>query len=226
MILTEVHLLESRVYRGIGNLAKAKVRLPSPLIQFIPRSNSLVSILQAALTSARTAANSIYCPPHLQAQLDLQSGILHAEDKDYTTAYSYFFETFENLSAQDDSGALGALKYMLLCKVMLNLVSQPFLFSLSYFLTCWKYDYFVAGRRDVAIIHQAGDQVRAIKRRGEYASCCKGAPEQESGRFREGVEGLSERALVRPNDPNTPLRIIRYPPGTESTTDSRALLGY
>ncbi|KAI0782255.1 PCI-domain-containing protein [Abortiporus biennis] len=99
MILTEVHLLESRVYRGIGNLAKSK----------------------AALTSARTAANSIYCPPHLQAQLDLQSGILHAEDKDYTTAYSYFFETFENLSAQDDPGALGALKYMLLCKVMLNL---------------------------------------------------------------------------------------------------------
>ncbi|KAJ2927323.1 hypothetical protein H1R20_g9771, partial [Candolleomyces eurysporus] len=70
MILTEVHLLESRVYRGIGNMAKAK----------------------AALTSSRTAANSIYCPPLLQAALDLQSGILHAEDKDYTTAYSYFYE--------------------------------------------------------------------------------------------------------------------------------------
>lgn len=26
MILTEVHLLESRVYRGVGNFAKAKVR--------------------------------------------------------------------------------------------------------------------------------------------------------------------------------------------------------
>ncbi|EEB94415.1 hypothetical protein MPER_06774 [Moniliophthora perniciosa FA553] len=103
MIFTEVHLLESRVYRGIGNLAKAK----------------------AALTSSRTAANSIYCPPHLQAALDLQSGILHAEDKDYTTAYSYFYEAFENFSSQgdDDGKALGALKYMLLCKVMLNLVS-------------------------------------------------------------------------------------------------------
>lgn len=99
MILTEVHLLESRVYRGIGNLSKAK----------------------AALTSSRTAANSIYCPPHLQAALDLQSGVLHAEDKDYTTAYSYFYEAFENMSSQDDPAALNALKYMLLCKVMLNM---------------------------------------------------------------------------------------------------------
>jgi 26S proteasome regulatory subunit N6 len=99
MILTEVHLLESRVYRGIGNLSKSK----------------------AALTSARTAANSIYCPPHLQAALDLQSGVLHAEDKDYTTAYSYFYETFENMSSQDDPASLNALKYMLLCKVMLNM---------------------------------------------------------------------------------------------------------
>ncbi|EPQ57700.1 PCI-domain-containing protein [Gloeophyllum trabeum ATCC 11539] len=100
MILTEVHLIESRVYRGTGNMPKAK----------------------AALTSARTAANSIYCPPHLQAALDLQSGVLHAEDKDYTTAYSYFFESFENMGNQgDEEGSLKALKYMLLCKVMLNL---------------------------------------------------------------------------------------------------------
>ena len=27
LVLTEVHLLESRVYRGIGNLAKSKVRI-------------------------------------------------------------------------------------------------------------------------------------------------------------------------------------------------------
>ncbi|KDN41867.1 PCI-domain-containing protein [Tilletiaria anomala UBC 951] len=99
MILTEVHLLESRVNHAISNFPKAK----------------------AALTSARTAANSIYCPPLLQAQLDLQSGVLHAEDKDYKTAYSYFFETMEGFSGQEDPRAPAALKYMLLCKIMLNL---------------------------------------------------------------------------------------------------------
>ncbi len=123
LVLTEVHLLESRVYRGVGNLAKAKVRRTSARMNCLVGSVlTFVLFFQAALTSSRTAANSIYCPPPLQARLDLQSGILHAEDKDYTTAYSYFYETFENLSTQDDPSALGALKYMLLCKVMLNLV--------------------------------------------------------------------------------------------------------
>ncbi|TFK21679.1 hypothetical protein FA15DRAFT_672369 [Coprinopsis marcescibilis] len=75
MILTEVHLLESKIYRGIGNMAKAKV----------------------------------------------SAAILHAEDKDHTTAYSYFYEAFEGMSAHGESGALGTLKYMLLCKIMLNL---------------------------------------------------------------------------------------------------------
>lgn len=59
-------------------------------------------------------------------------GVLHAEDKDYTTAYSYFYEAFENLSTQgeDDGKALSALKYMMLCKIMLNLVSGFFSFTL------------------------------------------------------------------------------------------------
>ncbi|KAF8555159.1 hypothetical protein OG21DRAFT_1476603 [Imleria badia] len=113
MILTDVHLLESRVYRGIGNFTKTK----------------------AALTSARTTPSSIYCPPHLQAALDLQSGVLHAEDKNYSTAYSY---SFKNMTAQDNPSALTALKYILLCKVMLNLPEDVTLLLL-YLLISLKY---------------------------------------------------------------------------------------
>ncbi|KAG1053857.1 hypothetical protein G6F46_007476 [Rhizopus delemar] len=102
MVLVEVQLLESRVCHALRNLPKAR----------------------AALTSARTSANSIYCPPLLQASLDMQSGILHAEDKDYKTAYSYFFETFEGFSSQEDPKAVLALKYMLLCKIMLNMTDD------------------------------------------------------------------------------------------------------
>lgn len=58
----------------------------------------------------------------MQAGLDMQSGILHADEKDYKTAYSYFYETLEGYSTQEDGRAVLGLKYMLLCKIMLNLV--------------------------------------------------------------------------------------------------------
>lgn len=100
LVLVEVQLLESRVYHALGNFSKAR----------------------AALTSARTSAASIYCPPLLQAGLDMQSGMLHAEDRDFNTAFSYFIEALDGYQAQDETQkATSALQYMLLCKIMLNL---------------------------------------------------------------------------------------------------------
>ncbi|OJD30521.1 26s proteasome non-atpase regulatory subunit 11 [Diplodia corticola] len=99
LVLVEVQLLESRVYHALGNVPKGR----------------------AALTSARTSAASVYTPPLLQAGLDMQSGMLHAEDKDFTTAFSYFIEAMEGYHSQDDEQkSTSALQYMLLCKVMLN----------------------------------------------------------------------------------------------------------
>lgn len=99
LALVEVQLLESRTYHALGNNAKA----------------------QAALTSARTSAASVYTSPLLQAGLDLQSGMLHAEENDFNTAFSYFIEAQEGYnSLHETAKATNALQYMLLCKIMLN----------------------------------------------------------------------------------------------------------
>lgn len=94
--LIEVHLIESRTFRGLGDFSRAK----------------------ASLTAARTNAAAVYTAPLLQGQLDIESGILFNDDGDYRTASSYFAEAFDAFANAGDPRAIDALKYRLLCRIL------------------------------------------------------------------------------------------------------------
>lgn len=98
LTLVEVHLLECRIYFQLRHGPKAR----------------------AALTAARSNANSIYCPPLVQAALDMQSALVHADEGDFSTAYSYFVEALDAYAGLGDARGATALKYMLLCKIMMG----------------------------------------------------------------------------------------------------------
>ena len=55
----------------------------------------------------------------LQAEIDMMSGLIAADEKDYNTAYSYFFETFEGYRSMNETALAGyAFKFMLFSKIM------------------------------------------------------------------------------------------------------------
>jgi 26S proteasome regulatory subunit N6 len=104
-LMVEAELVESDVYFMLQNIPKSK----------------------GALTTARSNANGFYCPPLVQAQIDQQAGIIAAAEKDFKTAFSYFYEAYEGFSTGGrDAQAVQALKYMLLSKIMSNQASDVY----------------------------------------------------------------------------------------------------
>jgi 26S proteasome regulatory subunit N6 len=103
-LLVDIHLLESQIYYSIKSHAKAR----------------------ASLVAARTNANAIYCPPLQQAEIDMQSGVLHADEKDYKTAFSYLYEAFEGYHGLGDRSheARRALRQMIMCKILCDVPDE------------------------------------------------------------------------------------------------------
>ncbi|KAG7280614.1 hypothetical protein CRUP_023233 [Coryphaenoides rupestris] len=56
----------------------------------------------------------------LQELKKMDDKALLVEEKDWKTAYSYFVEAFEGYDSVDSPRAITSLKYMLLCKIVLN----------------------------------------------------------------------------------------------------------
>lgn len=96
LLLVEIHLIECKTHFRLENIPKSK----------------------AALTAAKTNANAIHCPPLQQAEIDAWSGVLALREKDYKTAYSYFYESFEAFHSVEDKRALSSFKYLILTKIM------------------------------------------------------------------------------------------------------------
>jgi 26S proteasome regulatory subunit N6 len=96
-LLVESQLIESNVYHALENIPKSK----------------------AALTSVKTIVNSVYIVPKIQAKIDMMSGLIATDEKDYTTAYSYFYECFEGYRTMNELSDAGlAFKFMLFTKIM------------------------------------------------------------------------------------------------------------
>ncbi|EZG43646.1 putative 26S proteasome non-ATPase regulatory subunit [Gregarina niphandrodes] len=104
LLLVEIYLTEAKLNYNVRHIPRAK----------------------GSLTAAKANGNAINCPPNLQADIDLVAGSLHAEEGDFRTAYSYFYEAFDaliHLQQQQkkttiEDKAASAFKYMILCRIL------------------------------------------------------------------------------------------------------------
>ena len=174
-LLVDVHLLESRVYFRIKNISKSR----------------------AALVAARTSANAMYCPPLLQAEIDMQSGILHAEERDAKTAYSYLYEAFEGFHQLGDHAreSRKALRYMILAKIATD--SHDELAGVLQSKSVLEY----RGRdmdalRGIAEAYKKQDTHQFNKYKSEYSDAFEG-DEIAQRQLADMYDGLLEKHLLR-----------------------------
>ena len=103
LFAVQLQLLEANVHRKVKNITKAR----------------------GAMTGAKVDANAIYIPPTLQAEIDMCSGFINGEEKDYLTAASYFYEAFENYhSLNMKKETTKALMYLMLMKLMQKNINE------------------------------------------------------------------------------------------------------
>lgn len=69
----------------------------------------------------KALCTKVYIEPHLQAEIDMHAGIISLSEKDYSLAYSYFYEAFDTFNlptVKKPTKALRTLKLMVLSKIM------------------------------------------------------------------------------------------------------------
>jgi 26S proteasome regulatory subunit N6 len=98
LLLVDIHLVETKVFIALENVGKAK----------------------ASLTAVKTAATTVNLHPSVQAEIDTLSGYIAAEEKDYSTGFSFFYEAFQGLMNLKDPRAKNLLLYMVMCKILIK----------------------------------------------------------------------------------------------------------
>lgn len=94
--LIRLMVCESRAYCALKNEPRAK----------------------SALVSARALAVSTFCPPFLQANIDLLSGMYLCDEKNSETSFAYFLESLDGFVLENCVEALIVSRYLVLCKIV------------------------------------------------------------------------------------------------------------
>ncbi|KAH9385159.1 26S proteasome regulatory subunit N6 [Nematocida major] len=97
LALVKLYYLESKVFYALKNISKAK----------------------SSLTLSKSTATFVYCPPFLQAKIDLLSSMYSADEKEYTISTGYIIEALDGFVLSHDAKmTVLCCRYLILIKIM------------------------------------------------------------------------------------------------------------